>query len=57
MGMTDDLSVNVHTATLENVAVLGSDGVTIEYVDLTYVDNVELSPSNSIHVEKGLVTT
>lgn len=56
IGMTDTLSVNVHTATLENVAVLGSDGVTLEYVDLTYVDQVELSPSSSIHVEKGLVT-
>ena len=56
MGMTETLSVSVHTATLENVAVLGSDGVTIEYVDLTYVDGVELSPSSSIHIEKGLVT-
>lgn len=56
IGMTDTLSVNVHTSTLENVAVLGSDGVTLEYVDLTYVDQVELSPSSSIHVEKGLVT-
>lgn len=55
MGMSGSISLTYHTQTLENVAVLGSDGETLEYVDLTYVSSVELSPYSTVDVEKGLV--
>lgn len=57
MGMTGMLSVSVHTSTLENVAVRGADGETLDYIDLTYVDAVALEPNDQVWVEKGLVTT
>lgn len=64
IGATEDLhmvgangiSLNVTKSTLHNVAVLNPDQTTYSYYDLTFVSDVTLTVSETVHhVEKGLV--
>lgn len=63
MGLTGDLqipgdiSLDVQTETLQNVAILDPNDNSLSYTDLTYVSSVALTADGqTVHIEKGLVT-